>query len=310
MTLAGILACCLICCIACDNDKIYQEEQYKNVVYLLSGAENIYTESYSLNETETVKYFSVGCGGSNPNAKDIVVMLEPDIASFDLYNKLNFDYESLYAKLLPPDRYEIGTYTVTIPANAKEQYVKVPVKVRPLGLSPDSVYFIPLIIKSVSQYEVNDDKCNMLYRVTIENDYARQKTVTYYTKKGTVLNQSTNGSTILTGNKIVQPLTGNRVRMFVGNHTQGPASTVDDIAMYAVVVEVKADNTLNITPYGTIEVEALDAVGYNRYDPQVMQGTKVQRIFYLHYRYRILNANGTFGDWMEMMESLTRIEEN
>ena len=305
-----VLAFCLVCCAACDSDKIYQEEQYKNMVYLLSGSENIYTEAYTLNETESVRYFSVVCGGSNTNEKEIVVTIEPDLASFDRYNMMNFDHENLYAKLLPANRYEVGTYTVTIPAHPVDQYVKVPVKVRPLGLSPDTVYFIPLAIKSVSKYEVNDDKYNLLYRVTIENDYARQKVVTYYTKKGTVINQSNSSATVLTGNKIVHPMTGSKVRMFVGNYTQGSASTVDDITMYAIVVEVKEDNTLDITPYGTIEVEMLNAEGYNRYYPEVTQGTKVQRIFYLHYRYRILNANGMPGDWMEMKESLTRVEED
>ena len=306
----GVTAFCLLCCVACNSDKIYEEEQYKNVIYLLSGTDNIYTEAYTLNETEPVKYFSVGCGGSNPNEKEVVVTLEQDIALLNEYNRLNFDFEHLYAKLLPPDRYEIGTYTVTIPANPVDQYVKVPVKVRPLGLSPDTVYFIPLTIKSVSHYEVNEEKNTLLYRVTIENDYARQKVTTYYTKRGTVLDLSNNRETILTGTKIVQPLTKDKVRMFVGNYTQGPATTVEDIGRLSVVVEIEANNTLNITPYGSIEIEMIDSEGYNRYDPAVMQGTKKQRVFYLHYRYRIMNADGTFGAWMEMKESLTRVEED
>jgi hypothetical protein len=50
--------------------------------------------------------------------------------------------------------------------------------------------------------------------------------------------------------------------------------------------------------------------GYNLYDPEVMQGTKVQRIFYLSYRFRIKNSDGSFGAWQTMMETLTRIEED
>ena len=307
---AGILAFYLVCCAACDNDAIYREEQYKNLIYLLSGAENVYTESYTLNETEPARYFSIGCGGSQPNKEEIVVTLEPDDAIMDKYNKNNFDFESSYAKLLPADRYEIESYTVIIPANPADQYVRVPVKVRPLGLSPDTIYFIPLAIKSVSRYEVNEDKCNLLYRVTIENDYARQKVSTYYTKKGAVINQSNDNTTSLAGSKIVQPLTKDKVRMFPGNDSQNQLTTVADIKKFAIVVQVKEDNTLEITPYGTIEVEMLSADGYNRYNPKVMQGTKVQRVFYLYYRYRTMNNNGTFDAWMEVRETLTRIEEN
>ena len=301
----------LICGSACDNDKIYQEEQYQNVVCLLSGAENVYTEVYTLNETEPVRYFSVVCGGSKPNTEEVVVTFEHDHVLLDQYNKNNFDVdESKYAQMLTADRYEIASYTATIPANPVDQYVKVPVIVRPLGLSPDSTYFIPIAIKSVSRYEVNEEKYNMLYRVTIENDYAQQRTTTYYTKKGTELNQSNNNSTVLSGLKTVQPLTKEKVRMFAGNYLQSQTTTVTDIERYAIVVEVNEDNTLDITPYGTIEVEKLDADDYNLYDPEVMQGTKTQRVFFLYYRYRTLNANGTYSAWMEVKESLTRVEED
>ena len=306
----GILVFCLACCASCNTDAIYQDEMYKTVVYLLSGSENVYTESYTLNETESVGYFSIGCGGSQFNKEEIVVTLQPDAAILDQYNKNNFDYESSYAKLLPADRYTIDSYTVTIPAKPSDQYVKVSVKVRPLGLSPDTIYFIPLAIKSVSRYEVNEDKSTLLYRVAIENDYARQAVITRYAKKGTVKDQSKNSVSILSGSKIVQPLTKDQVRMFTGNNTQTQLSTVADVEKLAITVQINGDNTLTVTPYGNIEVEQLSADGYNRYDPEVMQGTKAQRVFYLYYRYRTLNNDGTFSSWMEVKETLTRIEES
>jgi hypothetical protein len=315
ITRSAVVSCALIVCLigitACDNDKLYEKEKYKNVIYLLSGSENVYTESYTLSETESVRYFSVGCGGSLPNPEEVTVTLEPDNVLLNQYNKSNFDINiTSYAKLLPADRYEIESYTITIPANPKDQYVKVPVKVRPLGLSPDSIYFIPLAIKSVNRYEVNDEKYNLLYRVTIENEYAQQKTVTYYIKKGTVKNQSNNSETILSGSKIVQPLTGNEVRMFTGNNTQSQTTSVADIKKFAIVVQVKEDKTLDIRPYGTIEVEMLqDDPSYNRYGI-VMQGLKEQRVFSLYYRYRTQNDNGTYGDWMEVKETLIRVEED
>jgi hypothetical protein len=306
---AGILTLFLICNVACNTDKIYQEEQYKTIVYLLSGSENVYTESYTLNETEPVKYFSIGYGGSNSNEEEIVVTLEPDNVLLDQYNRSNFDSKDSYAKILPASRYKIDSYTITIPAKLEEQYVKVPVKVTPLGLSPDTVYFIPLAIKSVSRYGVNEDKYNMLYRVTIENDYARQKVTTYYTKKGTVRNQSNNSETILSGSKIVQPLTKNEVRMYTGNNTQGYLASKEDIDRYSIVVRINADQTVGFAPYGNIEVEKLEAEGYNIYNPKVMRGTKAQRVLYLYYRYRIQNNDGSYGAWMEVKETLTRIEE-
>jgi hypothetical protein len=306
----GATATCLLllgmaCCIACDNEAIYEKEQYKNMVYLLSGSENVYTESYTLNETGPVRYFSIGCGGSKPNPEEITVTLEPaDRALLDQYNRNNFDNAAAYAKALPADRYQIESYTVVIPANPADQYVKVPVTVRPLGLSPDSIYFIPLAIRSVSRYSVNEDKHSLLYRVTIENDYATQTPVTYYTKKGTETNQSSSSESILSGTKIVQPLTRDKVRLFAGNQSQIQESPLADIRRYALTVQVKADQTLEITSYGAIEVEQIAAAGYNRY-AIVKQGDKDQRVLSLYYKYRTAT-----GAWMEVKETLTRVEEN
>lgn len=291
----------------CNTDAIYQDEQYKILVYLLSGTENVYATSYTLNEEEPVRYVTIGCGGSNSNEKDITVTLEPNPDMLDKFNSLNYNYQSEYAKLLPADRYEIESYTVTLPANSDYHYVRMPVKVRALGLSPDSIYFIPLKIKSVSHYDVNEDKSDVLFRVAIENDYAQQIIPTYYAKSGTM----TNPVTVLSGTKLVQPLEKDKVRMFIGNETYGSATTVADIERLSVVVQIKEDNSLLVTPYGSMEVEMLDNVnGYNKYVPELLQGTSKQRVFYLNYRFRLKQSNGTFTAWREVEERLIRIEDN
>lgn len=234
-------------------------------------------------------------------------MVEPNPEMLDRYNSLNYNYESEYAKLLPADRYEIESYSVTLPANSDYHYARMPVKVRPLGLSPDSIYFIPLKIKSVSRYDVNEDKSDVLFRVTIENDYAEQLVPTYYVKSGTM----TNPVTVLSGTKLVQPLDSNKVRMFIGNEIYGTLTTEADIERLSVVVQVNEDNSLTVTPYGSMEVEMLDKVnGYNRYIPDLVQGTSKQRVFYLNYRFRLMQSNGTFTAWREVEERLIRVEDN
>ncbi len=183
----------------------------------------------------------------------------------------------------------------------------MPVKVRPLGLSPDSIYFIPLRIKSVSRYDVNEDKSDVLFRVAIENDYAEQLVPTYYVKSGTM----TNPVTVLSGTKLVQPLDSNKVRMFIGNEVYGTLTTEADIERLSVVVQINEDNSLTVTPYGSMEVEMLDNVnGYNKYVPDLVQGTSKQRVFYLNYRFRLMQSNGTFTAWREVEERLIRIEDN
>jgi hypothetical protein len=291
----------------CNTDSIYQEEQYKTLVYLLSGSDNVFATSYTLNEDEPVRYVSIGCGGSNSNEQDITVTLEPYPEMLDKYNSLNYDYQSEYAKLLPADRYEIESYSVTLPAKSNYHYARLPIKVRPLGLSPDSLYFIPLRIKSVSRYDVNEEKRDVLFRVAIENDYAEQLVPTYYVKSGSM----TNPITVLSGTKLVQPLEKDKVRMFVGNEIYGSTTTVEDIERLSIVVQINEDNSLTITPYGSMEVEMLDNVnGYNRYVPDLVQGTSKQRVFYLNYRFRLKQSNGTYSGWREVEERLIRVEDN
>lgn len=307
ISLKILIACILtLTLVRCNSDSIYQEEQYKTLVYLLSGSDNVFATSYSLNEEEPVRYVSVGSGGTNSNEKEITVSFELHPAMLDKYNSLNYNYQNEYAKLLPADRYEIKSYQVTIPANSDYHYARLPIKVRPLGLSPDSIYFIPLRIKSVSNYDVNPEKNDVLFRVGIENDYAEQLVPTYYGKSGNM----TNPITVLSGSKLVQPLSNNRVRMLIGNETHSASTTVADIERLSVVVQVNEDNSLTIMPYGTMDVEMLDKVpGYNRYVPDLVQGNSTQRVFYLNYRYRLMNSNGTYTAWREVEERLIRIED-
>ena len=296
----------------CSNDAIYRDEHYKPMVYLLSaGTENVYIASYTLNEENPVRYVTVGCGGSNANDRPIVVNIEPSPEMFDRYNSLNFDYEDQYARLLPASRYLIASYSAAIPAKSDYHYARIPVGVWPLGLSPDSTYFIPLKIVSVSEYEVNENKQDVLFRVVIENDYATQYPLTEYTKSGQFA--STSALNVLSGTKTVLPLAKDKVRMFVGNELYNNNTTPGDIARNSVVVQIHENNTVTVTPYdgSMMEVEMLSAApNYNRYDPALMQGLTQQRVFWLNYRFRQRSVGGgDFGLWFDVEERLVRIED-
>lgn len=306
--IAGIIALSIA---GCDNEAIYKEEHYKPRVYLLSsGMENVYIASYTLNEENPVQYVTLGCGGSNANEKAIEVKLEPHPEMLDRYNSLNYDYENQYAKLLPANRYEIASYTATIPAQSDYHYERMPVKVRPAGLSPDSIYFVPLKIVSVSEYDVNEEKQDVLFRVAIENDFATQYPETHYSKSG----QMTNPILVMSGTKTVHPLEKDKIRMFIGNEAYTATTTPADIARGSVVVQIHADNSITVTPYDSslMEVEMLSNLdNYNRYDPAFVQGLTTQRIFWLNYRVRQRSSvDSDFGGWRDVEERLIRVEED
>ncbi|MDR2563101.1 MAG: DUF1735 domain-containing protein [Prevotellaceae bacterium] len=306
----ALAACILIGFAACNRDEIYKKEMYKKVVYLLSDNNQIYTEVYTLNEDEPVKYLSVGCGGSLPNEEEIVITLEADTVLLKKYNKTNFDIDSAaFAKLLPENHYQIPSMTVSMPAQSPDQYVKLPIKVRPEGLSPDTTYFVPLAIKSVSKYEINPEKYNVLYQVVIENDYAEQKTRTYYHMKGTSVNEGSTRETVIAGTKPIQPLTKSRSRVFAGGNLQTTTSSLNDILKNSIVLNVNSDRSISILPYSTIDVVQLYHPNYNKYS---IEGK--ERYFYLYYRYRTLNRAATesapaeWSAWTTVKETLRRLQ--
>ncbi|MDR1859854.1 MAG: DUF4361 domain-containing protein [Bacteroidales bacterium] len=312
-----LISLALLTALSCNKDKDYDKEMYQNYIYLLSasGTANVYTEAYHLKDGESTKYLSIGIGGSNPNPDAITVTLEEDTVLLPKYNKNNFDIDSAsFAKILRPEFYDALPTTVTIPANPETPYVQVPVTVRPElpsgeRLSPDTIYMIPVAIKSLSGgYQANPDKFNVLYRVTIDNDYAEQQNVTYYTKSGTI-----NGTTGMSGTKIVRPLTANTVRMYVGNETEA-ASRPDPATVnkYSIIVRVNPDQSITVLPYGTVDIDMLPEVGYNKYAEEVQESGLIRKRFYLSYRYRLQNTAGTetsdptWGAWYTVRETLTR----
>jgi hypothetical protein len=294
--------------IGCKGDEMYEKEMYHPVIYLLSnGTDNVYTVVIPFKEDKAVNYFSVGCGGSLPNPEEVVIELEPDTVLYDKYNRMNFDNEDSYARFLPAHCYEISSYRVVLPANSPEQYVKVPVKINQQGLSPDSIYFVPVAIKSVSKYEVNPDKYNMLFRIAVENDYAEQINTTVYYQRGITISGST--PTPITGSKMVYPLSKDEVRMFAGTRTQTSKTTLAEINTYSIVAKINADSTVVIHPYGTIEVEQLDDEAYNRYYTMLNAENKTVDYIDLYYRFRTLVSTNpdVYSNWSEIKESLQRM---
>ncbi len=312
----------LVSFMACNEEDFSAREHYKYVVYLLSENEyNVYSAEYDLkkitNDGEITAHLVVGCGGSLSNPEEFTVELEPDVVLFDKFNRSNYDIDvEKYARLLPEDRYTIASNRVTFPAHNADQYARLPIKVRTEGLSPDSVYFIPISIKSTSKYEVNKEKSGVLFRITLKNDYAEQAKDTYYQLRGTILGADGNNTGVSTS-KLVRPLTKNSVRLYAGSQTQViSTATVEDIERYSIILTVDENNKVQITPYGTIEVEQLDGGDeWNKYEEaKTYTDTKIVKRFYLYYRYRTIRTPATstqpavWNNWITIKETLRRME--
>lgn len=282
------------CFTSCNDNEVYEQEMYKNVVALISSSyHNNFTEVIPLNGEEVLGYISASVGGIYPTNKPLKIDLVDDSISFDRYNWMLYDADvSLYAKLLPKDKYTIEEYSIHIPEGARTG--RTAIKLRPDGLSPDSTYFISLKAISIDGTELNPSKSNVLYKVMIYNQFASQAENSNYSMTGLQ-----NGA-ITAGTKQMFPLSKNRVRVVAG--IESFVSKVADIANTSMILEVDDSGKVNILPYKNINITQVD--GNTRY-PNTF---KVEESFGRKFNVFSLCYEYTIGKNKILMEEELRME--
>ena len=298
----------LLACVSCDDNGQFAEEQYKKVIYLLSeGNSRVFPGIHKLDEPVSTGYVTVASGGTNLIDENVTVEFERDDSLLNAYNKTNFDIDTeKYAKELDPSRFDIQSYSLTMKTGSENPYALLPIRVYTEGLSPDSTYFIPLRIKSVSNYEVNPKYNAVLYRVYLENDYAQQKEKTVYTVRGE--RQVGNGVVAkVTLDKRAYPITKDQIRIFAD--TKNSSEKLDEINRYSILLQIKQDSTISITSYKPefLQVEQLNInEGDNRIRPDVLGVYRT----YIHYKYRTrATTQDEFEDeWTTMNLNMKRVE--
>jgi hypothetical protein len=287
--------------ISCNEDEIFEREQYKIVFTLVSEKNhNVFNVLHDLDSTESTGYIAVSCGGTNPTETDLNITMVQDIEPFDRYNKDNFDMNvTQYAQRLSPAHFSIDDYNITIPKGKRSGQMFI--RVRPDGLSPDSAYFIPLKVDSYSAYEVNPDKSDVLYRVRIKNRYATQPTSTDYTNY--TLRGTSDGVNVM-GTKQMHPVSRNQVRIMAGSDAF--QSEVSSINQNCIILTVNDDNKVSISPYRNITVEQVDG------DSDFPNIFKIEDDGYNIYKTFLLSYKYTVGSSTYMMKEELRIklEEN
>lgn len=284
----------------CNEDEQFEGELYKKVIYLLSDSDLAFKSAHELGK-ESVGYVSVCCGGTEHIKQDVTIELEPDDEILARYNKINFDIEeSKFAKELDHNRYNIPTFKTVLKASSEDNYALLPITVNPDGLSPDSIYMIPLRIKNISNYEINPDKMQVLYQVVLKNQYATMESTTYYQTAGTEIRHTTIGDKASGSNvtRVVAPISKNQVRIFAGTHTYNPASvTKEEIDKYAMILTINEDHSITITPCGSLEMEMIGGAEDNYWTVD----RKGRYVFNLHYKYmdNISVTDNNQNSWTE-----------
>ncbi|MDO5570487.1 MAG: DUF4361 domain-containing protein [Bacteroidales bacterium] len=277
----------LISCYSCNEDEVFEKEQYKNLFALISGSENVLSKVVSLNKDETEGYISFSVGGTNPTKEDLVINIVEDVSFIDAYNKSNYDQSvAKYVKPLPQSKYDIESLVCRIPAGTIS--AQIPVKIRPEGLSPDSSYFISVRVDSYNAYEVNPDKNYLLYKINIKNKWATSSGTSYNLNGRS--KQEGFSEISMPGTKVLQPLTKNSVRLMVG--TEPFVSEVENFEKAAMVLEIQSDNKVIIRPYRDIAITQIDDdPDYPNVYKVDNDGYKTYKTFLLHYKYTLDNTN-------------------
>ena len=271
---------------ACDQDRLYEDELYKQVVSLIcSDNYNVLEDTQELTGQEIVSYVAASCGGTGAPEKDIRISIIEDDEALDVYNWSMYDAETQnYAKRLPISKYDIEDHHIVIPKG--ERSGKMKITFRPEGLSPDTAYFLPLSIASMSAYELNSKKSNVMYRVLIKNKYAVQYSSGFSEYKM----NGFRGETAIVMTKPMYPLTQNKVRLMAGN------MLADDYTFEegAIVLEVSGDNKVSIIPYkegGTLSITQMDGDSlYPNTFKIVNDWDKKFKVFHIHYKYKAGSA--------------------
>lgn len=280
----------LVGVLSCDRDEVFEREQYKNVFALISETDNVHTRFHDLRDQESTGYLSASCGGTNPTMEDIQASIVIDPSLVDNFNKINYDLDyDQYAHELAVSNYTVDSPVLTIPAG--EIRGVLPIRIRPEGLSPDSLYLIPLKVNEYDNYEVNPEKNYVLYRVRIKNFYAKDYGATSYNLSG-----SQNGINVF-GAKNMHPIAANKVRIMAGTETYLP--DIDILNRSAIVLEIDEDDNVQILPYGNIIVAQVDG------DPEYPNSFKVEFDGYRYFKTFLLRYNYTLnGTAYEMKEEL------
>lgn len=283
-----IAATALLSLAACNNDEVFEKEQYKNIFGFVCESDNTKTKVVTLHKPESVAYMSLSMGGSNPIPADVTVNIVEDESLIDEYNSANYDTDvSKYAIPMPKSKYDITSYKCVIKAG--ETLGTIPVNIRPEGLSPDSTYFIPVRINDYSAYEMNPDKGTMLLKVTFKNRWATSLG-TGYSMIGRRRIMPNGVEISMPGTKTVHAFGANSVRIMPGNETfKSDKHTLEALAMILEVEDTDNDvKKVTIKPYRDLAVTQIDGdKDYPNIYSIIDDGFTVYKTFLLHYYYTV-----------------------
>lgn len=297
--------------VACETYD-FNQEQYKNEIYLQQNTEGIFeTQCVDMSAEHTkqgaIIRVVVNVGGSQRATTDLPVSLVPTDSLLHVFNKSRYDIDSTrFAKLLPAECYEASELKGVLKAGQSQ--LTFPIKLKNLEtLSPDSIYFLNYKIDESNSAPVNNKRKQVLIRIHWKNDYASTQVRYDYAYNRCSVTDLKEGKTYRSTNTLrCFPLTPKKVRMLAGNEDYGDYKTAAaQIKQKSIVItigkQLEVDPSkyqLNIEPCDTKQMEVImltpieefdNTFYYNKQEPLGAGVATYYKEFRVHYKYRLLN---------------------
>lgn len=232
----------------CQEQDMLEMEHYIKQVYIVGSGEegHLLSRKVDLSEAEAEISTAVYVSGSLLPDKDVDVELEEDFSAVDEYNKKYKSEKDIQYRAMPQDLYKIESMHVVVPAGNAQSLI--PIKITTSGLHCDSLYVIPLKIKSCSAYQVTDPNNTVLISVSTYNKYSGN--YNYEGEKDGI------AFSLL---RTAVAVNANTIRIY-----NSGAENIENVANEGVTFSINEDNSLTITGWENIHI----LEGSGMYDPE------------------------------------------
>lgn len=253
---------------SCSYENPLDREQYKKTLYLIGASSNLVTKELAYSNEPQEGFITVGVSGSLLIDENVDVSLESHNSVIDWYNKkFKFLATDIKYQGLVASAFEVPSYAVTLQRG--DAYARIPFKVKTENLECDSLYAITFKIASSHGYEINQKDSALIVSFNLVNNYSGN-----YIFKGLrhELNSDNEvvSSTSITILRKLKATKEGAVRFYNGQQ----AETVANIKEHAVVLQVNADNSVNVSAWEDFDL--IDgACSYN----------ESSRVFNVDYKY-------------------------
>lgn len=250
--LFSLLAGTLFTFTGCDNTNVWEEEQYIRQAYLVGigeeGALMTRTVDYASANAEVL--VSVAISGSLKPDHDVHCTLVEAPEGITTYNQQYKSVTDIQYRALPAGHYSMPSMDVVIPAG--QATASIPVTIKTEGLHCDSLYALPLKMKSCGEYSVAAPETVVLFAIQTSNPYAG-----YYNYIGS---DSKGQSFSLVRNAVA--VDKNTIRIY--------HSGVEELAKVndtGLTITINKDNTLSLAGWKNLNVTN----GSGTYSPETRQ---------------------------------------